>query len=232
MKGNGKNIVLDIDATLVHTHGDMDDFKMLKIYSNDEQISMRRKLYNMRIIDVSDNPGEGEVTDLAGIYRPFLKEFLEFCFKYFDNVVIWSAGKKKYVEKMCEYMFPLKKQPLIIFNYDDCEGDENNLIIKPLEKLYNHPKCKGKLKTDNTFVLDDRSETYSMNKRNGIQIPEFESDMSIEDICSHTDIELLKLMSWLSTKEVSECKDVRKLNKKNIFTKSLKEYKEILENQQ
>jgi hypothetical protein len=228
MNGNGKNIVLDIDATLVHTHGDMDDFKMLNVYGNDEQLEMRKKVYNMRIIDVSDVPGEGEVTDLAGIYRPYLREFLEFGFSYFDNIVIWSAGKKKYVEKMCEYMFPLKKQPILIFNYDDCEGDENNLIIKPLEKIYNHPDCKGKLFPENTFVLDDRSETYSMNKRNGIQIPEFESDMSVEDICNHPDVEFLKLMSWLSTKEVRESDDVRKLNKKNIFSRSLKEYREIL----
>ncbi len=228
MNGNGKNIVLDIDATLVHTHGDMDDFKMLNVYGNDEQLEMRRKVYNMRIIDVSDVPGEGEVTDLAGIYRPYLREFLEFGFSYFDNIVIWSAGKKKYVEKMCEYMFPLKKQPILIFNYDDCEGDENNLIIKPLEKIYNHPSCKGKLFPENTFVLDDRSETYSMNKRNGIQIPEFESDMSVEDICNHPDVEFLKLMSWLSTKEVRESDDVRKLNKKNIFSRNLKEYREIL----
>ena len=228
MNGNGKNIVLDIDATLVHTHGDMDDFKMLRVYSNDEQLDMRKKVYNMRIIDVSDVPGEGEVTDLAGIYRPYLREFLEFGFSYFDNIVIWSAGKKKYVEKMCEYMFPLKKQPILIFNYDDCEGDENNLIIKPLEKIYNHPACKGKLFPENTFVLDDRSETYSMNKRNGIQIPEFESDMSVEDICNHPDVEFLKLMSWLSTKEVRESDDVRKLNKKNIFSRNLKEYREIL----
>jgi len=228
MNGNGKNIVLDIDATLVHTHGDMDDFKMLNVYGNEEQLEMRKNVYNMRIIDVSDVPGEGEVTDLAGIYRPYLREFLEFGFSYFDNIVIWSAGKKKYVEKMCEYMFPLKKQPILIFNYDDCEGDENNLIIKPLEKIYNHPDCKGKLFPENTFVLDDRSETYSMNKRNGIQIPEFESDMSVEDICNHPDVEFLKLMSWLSTKEVRESDDVRKLNKKNIFSRSLKEYREIL----
>ncbi len=223
MTGNQKYIVLDIDATMVHTHGDMDDFKMLKIYGSDEQLEMRRKLYNMRLIDVSDVPGEGEITDLAGIYRPYLKEFLEFCFDYFDGIVIWSAGKRKYVHKMCEYMFPLKKQPLIIFTYDDCEGDEDDYIVKPLEKLYKHPKLKGKLNETNTFVLDDREETYSYNKRNGILIPEFESDMSVEDICNHPDSELLKLMTWLNTQEVKSSKDVRKLNKTNIFNKTPEE---------
>ena len=181
----------------------------------------------MRLIDVSDVPGEGEITDLAGIYRPYLKEFLEFCFDYFKGVVIWSAGKRKYVHKMCEYMFPLKKQPLLIFTYDDCEGDEDDYIVKPLEKLYKYPKLKGKLNETNTFVLDDREETYSFNKRNGILIPEFESDMSVEDICNHPDSELLKLMTWLNTQEVKDSKDVRKLNKTNIFNKTAGECLEV-----
>ena len=107
MSNTGKNIVLDIDATLVHTHGELDNFKMLKVYDPKTQMNLRRKVYSMVLIDVSTNPGEGEVTELSGIYRPYLKDFLEFCFQYFDNVVIWSAGKKKYVEKMCEFMFPL-----------------------------------------------------------------------------------------------------------------------------
>ena len=227
MTRKDKYIVLDIDATLVHTHGDMDDFKMLKIYGSEEQLEMRRKLYNMRLIDVSDVPGEGEITDLAGIYRPYLKEFLEFCFDYFGGIVIWSAGKRKYVHKMCEYMFPLKKQPLLIFTYDDCEGDEDDYIVKPLEKLYKHPKLKGKLNETNTFVLDDREETYSYNKRNGILIPEFESDMSVEDICNHPDGELLKLMTWLEESDVKSSNDIRKLNKSNIFNKTPCEYIEI-----
>ena len=220
---SNKYIVLDIDATLVHTHGDMKDFKMLKIYGSNEQIEMRRKLYNMRLIDVSDIPGQGEITDLAGIYRPYLKEFLEFCHGYFQGIIIWSAGKRKYVHKMCEYMFPLKKQPLHIFTYNDCEGDEDDFIVKPLEKLYKLPKFKGKMGEKNTFVLDDRSETFSLNKRNGIQIPEFESDMSIEDICNHPDDELLKLMTWLTSDEVMQSKDIRKLNKNDIFNKTASE---------
>ena len=47
--------------------------------------------------------------------------------------------------------------------------------------------------------------------------------MSVEDICNHPDTELLKLMAWLETDDVKKCKDVRKLNKKNIFSKPVKE---------
>jgi hypothetical protein len=222
------NIVLDIDATLIHTHGDLENFKSLRIYSEDEQMAMRKNLYHMKLIDVTSEPGEGEITELSGIYRPYLKEFLEFCFDYFKNVIIWSAGKKKYVEKMCEYMFPLKNQPLIIYNYDDCESDENDMITKPLEKIYKDKRIKGNLNEKNTFVLDDRTDTFSLNKRNGIQIPEFESDMSVEDICNHSDVELLKLIAWFNLREVHDSKDIRKLNKKNIFSTSLSEYQKML----
>jgi len=65
-----KNIVLDIDATLVHTHGEIEDFSMLKIYSDSDRIKYRRKLYRMKLIDVVSVSGAGMVTVLAGIYRP------------------------------------------------------------------------------------------------------------------------------------------------------------------
>lgn len=230
-----KNIVLDIDATLVHTHGDInqekidDDFSMLRIYSDVDRLKYRRKLYKMKLVDVIDvYTGRGEITNLAGIYRPYLREFLDFCFEYFDNVIIWSAGKKKYVEKMCEIMFPLQEhQPMLIYTYDDCVIQED--IKKPLKKLYDDPRTKGKLNDKNTYVLDDRDDTFSLNPKNGIMIPEFESDMSVEDITDHEDNAFLLLMAWFNTKEVKECKDVKKLNKNKIFEKTIEQYQKQLE---
>ena len=224
-----KNIVLDIDATLVHTHGEIEDFSMLKIYSDSDRIKYRRKLYRMKLIDVVSVSGAGMVTVLAGIYRPYLREFLDFCFEYFDNIIIWSAGKKKYVEKMCEIMFPFKEQqPMLIYTYDDCIVGEEDYLKKPLKKLYNDPRAKGKLNEKNTFVLDDRDDTFSLNSKNGIMIPEFESDMSVEDITDHEDSAFLHLMAWLNTKEVNESNDIRKLKKDRIFKKSIKEYQNQL----
>jgi len=220
-----KNIVLDIDATLVHTHGEIEDFSMLKIYSESDRIKYRRKLYRMKLIDVVSVSGAGAVTTLAGIYRPYLREFLDFCFEYFDNIIIWSAGKKKYVEKMCEIMFPFQEQqPMIIYTYDDCIVGEEDYLKKPLKNIYNDPRSKGKLNEKNTFVLDDRDDTFSLNSKNGIMIPEFESDLSPEDITDHEDSAFLQLMAWLSLKETKESTDVRKLNKNKIFKRSIKDY--------
>ena len=230
MRKTDKNICWDIDATLAHTHGDIDNFDMLKIYSKPQQIKLRRNLYRMTLYDVAVEDGTGDAIELVGIFRPYLKECLDFCFEYFNHVIFWSAGKKKYVEKMVDLMCPLShKRPTIIYTYDDCDVGKEDYLKKPLKKLYNDLRLAGLgINETNTFVVDDRDDTFSLNKNNGIQIPEFESDMTAEEIKYHPDNNLLKLMCWFEQEEVRNCKDVRDLDKKKIFKTSLKEYKSTL----
>lgn len=224
----GKSIVLDIDNTLVHTHGDDDEYVNLKLFTDPKMIKHRGRIYSMSLTDVTSPPGTGEELKLYGIYRPWLKEFLDFCFKEFDFVIIWSAGKKKYVEKMCELMFTdRKKQPLLIYNYDDCEIYDD-YIRKPLQKLYNDPRTKGKMNEKNTYVLDDRDDTFALNKDNGILIPEYEAEMTVKGIYKN-DENLLKLMAFFVLPEVRNISDVRKLNKKKIFKKSKEVYMKLLD---
>lgn len=225
-----KNIVLDIDATLVHTHGHFEKFTMLDIYSDVEKIKYRKRLYHMKLYDV-ENSGDGSLLKYGGIYRPYLREFLDYCFDNFENVVIWSAGKKKYVEEMCSILFPLREQtPLLIYTYDDCDtsnGDEN--IKKPLSKLFKDKRCNGKLNEKNTIMIDDRDDVVDQNPKNAIIIPIFESDMSIEDIENHDDICLIKLMAWFSLVKFKNCNDVRKIKKSDIFDKDIKVYQKLLD---
>jgi hypothetical protein len=223
----GKNIVLDIDATLVHTHGDDGEFLNLKFISNPEMLKYRKRIYSMELHDVTTDPGEGEILKLYGVYRPYLKEFLDFCFEYFDNIVIWSAGKKKYVEKMCELMFiDRKKQPLVIYTWDDTDIYDN-CIRKPLKKIYEDKRLNVDMNEKNTYVVDDRDDTFGLNKNNGILIPEFEVPLSVEGL-KHKDENLLKLMAWLSTDEVKNSEDIRMLKKNKIFTTSIKDYEKMI----
>jgi len=222
-----KNIVLDIDATLVNTHGDDGDYFNMKFITDTKMQKHRKRIYSMNLKDVTSMPGEGEEMKLYGVYRPYLREFLDFCFEYFDNVIIWSAGKKKYVEKMCEIMFVDKKrQPMVIYSWDDTKI-YNDCIRKPLVNLYDDKRTKGLLSEKNTFVIDDRDDTFGLNKSNGILIPEYEVDMSLEGLQTK-DENLLKLMAWFLIKDVQDCTDVRPLNKKRIFTTSTNDYEKMI----
>lgn len=224
------NIVLDIDQTLVHTSDKTVDLELLSNLDDELRIHLRRKLYSMNFIDVIDKEDEYDFisSNYSGMYRPYLKEFLNFCFEYFENVIIWSAGKKKYVDKLCQFMFPLKNKPLLIYTYDDCIFEDDG-VSKPLEKLYQDPKTKDMLNPNNTFHIDDRDDTYSENPNNGILIPEFFCDMELSTIANHEDNNLLKLMSWFSLPEVRKSKDIRLLNKEEIFSKSVEYYIKKLE---
>lgn len=222
-----KNIVLDIDATLVHTHGDDDEFVDMKIMTDPKMIKYRDRLYTMKLKDVTTYAGEGEEMKLYGIYRPYLKEFLDFCFDYFDNVIIWSAGKKRYVEQMCSLMFTdRKRQPMVIYNYDHCEIHDD-YIRKPLKRLYDDPITRNQLNASNTYVVDDRDDTFALNEQNGILIPEYEAPMTEKGI-NKKDENLLKLMAWLAIKKNREEKDIRRLDKSSIFKTSNNKYMKLL----
>lgn len=222
------NIVLDIDATLLHTQDNAYDFEKLKVYSNPQRFVIRNKIYHMNLVDVTNEPGSGNVTCLSGVYRPYLKEFLDFCFEYFNNVIIWSAGKRKYVEECCRLMFPIDK-PSIIYSWDECDYREDGSLFKPLSKIWDDENLKNLNITEkNTFHLDDRDDVYGLNKQNGIQIPEFECDLNIKKIINHNDNELLKIMMWFSQNKVKTSKDIRELDKKNIFDKTYDYYDSLI----
>lgn len=227
-----KNFVLDLDNTLIHTHDEIEDFTMLNIYDDDEKIKYRRHLYVLKFYDGGRGVacGSGTVDIYAGQVRPYCRDFIDYLKEHKYNIAVWSAGQKRYVDEIVKLLFPYNDfQPLVVYNYDDCnteEGDDN--LKKPLDKLFKDKRIKGIFNEKNTFVLDDIPDTFSLNHKNGIEIPEFNSELSIEDITDHNDSFLINLMCWLETKEVAECDDVRKLKKDKVFKKDLKEYNKQL----
>src|SRR3989304_1474697 len=96
-----KVIVLDIDETLVHT------FEDHEIFNDSNLLELKRRIYHIEIIDIdrSHVRGSGFVYQMSGIMRPYMKEFLEFCFKYFRFVTIWSAGTYSYVHSIVNEIF-------------------------------------------------------------------------------------------------------------------------------
>lgn len=219
-------LILDLDQTMVYTHSDIEKFDMLNIFQKKHRMKLRKKLYTMELYDVSVEDGIGDKIVLSGIHRPYSKEFVDYSHSRFKAIAVWSAGRMKYVYKITDDLFPFEdRRPCIVYTYDDCDVGKEDYLKKPLKKMFNDPRIKDLgMNEKNTFILDDREDTFSLNPGNGIQIPEFECDMTAEEIDKHPDVCLLKVMFWFDSPEVKWSEDVRELDKDYIFDKSLKEY--------
>lgn len=121
-------------------------------------------------------------------FRPHLKDFLNFLFKNFKSVNIWSAGGEKYVMKVIEflkYFLPKGKEFGTIFTQKNCEYVFNypkkgfyqgrnfqyqTIRVKNLSKMYEVNKNMNKF---NTMIVDDTEDTFRNNYGNAIHITPF-----------------------------------------------------------
>ncbi len=216
-----KCIVLDLDETLVHSNENMEQLKELEIMTDPNLIDLRRRTYQITLDDVVYKKGEGVKTIIWGILRPHVKEFLVSCFAYFKVVIVWSAGKRKYVDAIVDFLFKDIRRPHVVYTYDQCERTSNNLIVKPLTKMIqNVPGLSKYMRLDNSFIIDDRNTVYAGyigdNPDNGIQIPPYSPAFNIHSLRSD-DIALKQLMTWMLRPDVMNSTDVRDLYKSDVF---------------
>lgn len=208
------NLVLDLDSTVVHTNSV--DNRYREIVYNHKDIHPR--ISQFRVDDVVNF---GSNVELWTIFRPYTDVFLLFASKYFNNVILWSAGHKKYVDAINGLLYlNIDKKPNVVYTHENCVF-KGSTIHKPLSNLFKDPRLNG-VNITNTLVVDDRMDTFSLNPYNGILIPPFEPK-SIDDI-KKDDVTLLQIIGWLSTKEVMQANDVRYLDKRDIFNISVEEY--------
>jgi len=212
-----KCIVLDLDETLIHTSERISQLEKTEILSNSKYFYLRERVYILELEDIVDKPGMGVTTKMWGVKRPGLHEFLLFCFSHFKIVAVWSAGKPRYVEAICNEIFKDLHDPHIIFTWDHCEYEQKNeLVEKPLNKIIKEFN-DTRMNITNTIAIDDRKSTFSnVNKDNGILIPRYEPIMNIKNI-SKDETSLKELQTWFEKDEFVKCDDVRKLNKETIF---------------
>lgn len=226
-----KCIILDLDETLVSTQEDVASLEQLGILSNPRLMDIRRKTYLFELDDVGAKRGKGVTTAFWGVYRPYLREFLSFCFSYFKIVAVWSAGKKGYVETIVDDIFRDIRPPHIIFTYDDIERN-GEILCKPITKIaakiqemYGTTPWRpwssshSPMTLSNTFALDDRETTFNFfNPDNGVVIPPYDPKPNLESL-REGDTRLLELTTWLMKDEVRYCSDIRDLDKSQIFRK-------------
>jgi TFIIF-interacting CTD phosphatase-like protein len=210
-----KCICLDLDLTLVNTFANIKSLSKLGVYTNKGR-HLRKRIYTIDLHDVVDTPGEGVHSRMWGAYRPGWQRFHDFSKQYFEHLIVWSAGQPKYVDAIIDVLFPDPSfQPIIVYNWNHCHSKDHN-IYKPLKKIFADPRVKGKILPENTYVLDDRDDTFSLNKNNGILIPAYDIKPTEKWIMAD-DSRLLELEMWLSQHHVATVDDVRTLDKSSIF---------------
>jgi len=198
-------IVLDLDETLLCTNTDGSVFPTeLK---DDPEISKAYYTVTTR---------EGTYW---GVKRPYADEFLAYCFKRFNSVAFWSAGKEGYVNEIVKVLNP-PGTPVFVRNYTQCdklhaehEMEDGRIqlvptIWKPLQVAFDaHPQFTRY----NTWVLDDRQDYAQENLLNWLSIPPFSP--TTKTLLPRDDDYLLRLMEWFEREDVKNSANVLEVEK-------------------
>lgn len=193
-------IVLDLDETLVHTFEEpMEPWFKRNGISDD--------CYE-RLYELSDTGN----TPTYGLLRPQVRQFLIFCFAYFRHVIIWSAGIHDYVHEIAEILTQDIADPHLILSREHCHNStpDEPEYTKPLSKLLDYPG----LRIEEIIVLDDRESTFCYNPKNAIHIPTYAPNTENLEILDRA---LSDIYRWFMRPEVIRARDVRSLNKNEIF---------------
>lgn len=173
-------IVLDLDETLVH---------VCECFEIDESPSL----------DIVPGSFSFDLEDCVmwGVYRPGVKAFLTFVLKNFDNVVVWSAGVRSYVDAVVKRLFLDNGLPLpkIVWARDECRQTDD-VYHKPISQLVHADRDQQfpiGIDQNHTLIVDDRPHTFMRNPRNGVLIPPFDPS----DLTDRNDDTLAYLEAWL-----------------------------------
>lgn len=209
-------IVLDLDETLVHTFDRISNEQAEEIRRDPEYIKVRDRFYLIDISDPFTRKGEGHHLYMWGMLRPHLKEFLNFCFSYFQVVAIWTAGTKPYAKEIVsELSKHTIREPHIVYSKNECVDSSGRCSSKNLAKMIS--ECNSSMNLSNTFMIDDIIDNFDHNPNNGVLIPPYRVSPTKVSILNDNDDNLMKLMNWFKREDVMNSKDIRELDKSTIF---------------
>lgn len=203
-------IILDLDATIISTIEPR----------NPNELSMMEPGNLKRTIGADNyyefDLGTRSEDKIWGVIRPNTVKFLEFCDKYFDRVIVYTAGTQDYGHAIVSAVFSRTRtsyRPDYILTRPECLMLDDDMIAvkgvrKPLKMMipnYDPTKC---------VLIDDRMSNIRFNPRNGIIIPPF-NPRTITEV--HEDRCLQLLQDWFSQQKTILTPDIRDLEKMLIF---------------
>jgi hypothetical protein len=125
---------------------------------------------------LADNiPSEHFMVPPKPIPRPGLREFLAFVFEEFECVIIWTAAKQMWYDKVYNVALKPNLPPGKDFHFVKTRDERvPYVVLKPLTEIYaQFPQYNS----TNTLVVDDNPGTFKDNAENAILVPAFFYDL-------------------------------------------------------
>lgn len=194
------NIVFDIDGTLVKTGILLNELTM--------NAFLEDRLFYVWLYESPEGLEERTLKKVYALKRPYINELFELTRNHF-NIYFWSAGKKNYVEQVLNNI--INFEPKGVFTREDMFKAN---IVPPLKPIsYLQKVTNNAINPSNTIHVDDLEITFSLNKENGLLIPEFYG--KDEDICLYILKTFFDKIKYLNI-------DARKIDKKIFVDECLR----------
>ncbi|KAI3824098.1 hypothetical protein L1987_05547 [Smallanthus sonchifolius] len=138
--------------------------------------------------------------------RPFLDDFLGFCFERFD-VAIWSSRTRKVLDRVVDYLLgDLKKKLVFLWDLSHCTSSsvrslENQHKFIVFKKLGNIWEGNGYYDESNTLLLDDSPYKALLNPKHTGIFPLPHSYKDINDNSLGPDGDLRVYLEGVATSE-------------------------------
>ncbi|MEP7037589.1 MAG: HAD family hydrolase [Acidobacteriota bacterium] len=159
------------------------------------------------LIYSSETPLEREFDFRVGVFhtykRPYLKEFLEFCFENF-SVAVWTSSTRNYAKNIIKNILNENQNLKFLHSRERCtlsydEETRENFYSKKLTKL----RRRG-VNLDSIIVVDDSPEQWRDSYGNLVKVKRFVGETG--------DDELKFLIRYLA--KLKDVDNIRKLEKR------------------
>jgi len=204
---SGKNVILDIDNTLLYTRTGIQTYEKLKLFTDPNNYKARRRCFAINV----------EGYEMWSVYRPHFEEFIEGLDMLFDNIIVWTAGEGSYAKTVVDQLWRDYKKPYLVLDREFCvvNKEQNGILEKPISRITK--EIDSNINLTNTVIIDDRNFVFQYcNPDNGILIPSYSPDPTVQGILGDDD-SFIRLLDFFSTPEFLKSKDIRKLSFDNIF---------------
>ena len=175
------SIVFDLDKTLIYTaSSSVGELYKSGLLEDPKFFPVQNRIY---FFDLPGSPPASDtslkpngVSSMWGTLRPYARDFLEFCFRRFKRVIVFTAGTADYAIPICDALFRGIAKPYMIWARGHCIRIEEraSAVDKRLVDLGFYPSLS---------VSPDSTEMEQMNakslERMALIISELENNPSI-----------------------------------------------------